>query len=163
MHSLFSFRIVGWWRKLVYVLVAYGIGFAIVWMLRNAGADTAAISVGTVLNLAAFLYGARVFRTPDEPRSPARPTWQMTARPTLSRRLGVLFVIGAAVELPGIVLASMGLGATQAEVNRIVSDAQSLILNTILAVLYLRSARHLSRRDAEAEGLADAPGGSKLS
>jgi hypothetical protein len=163
MHRLFSIRIVGWLRKLIYAIVAYGVIFAIAWVLRGAGVDVAAASVSTILNLAAVLYGARVFRTPDEPRSPARPTWQMTARPMLSHRVGVLFAIGAALEIPGIVLAAVGYGSSHAATNSIVSDSLSLLVNAFLAVLYLRSARHLSRRDATGHALVDAPTNSNLS
>lgn len=110
MRRILDVRIVRWQLKLVYVVAAIVMIFAITAFLHALGvAEMAEFLLGALLDFTALLYGARVFRGRGEAIEPRRPWWRMTARPTLSRRLGILFLVLALVALAGLVLAAFGM------------------------------------------------------
>jgi hypothetical protein len=147
-------RIWDWRIKLVYVVAAYGAGWALVpvWSLLGVRGV-----FGTAFDIAAILLGARIFRGAGEQIDEPRPWWRMTSRPTMSRRFGILAtVFGAllAVDIPLLYLApgvhhprprtawdgiEVGIGAVEFGV---------------IAFLYLRSARRLGWREAPAPEIA---------
>lgn len=110
MRRILDFRIVRWELKLAYVVAAIVMIFAITALLGALDvAEMAVFLLGTLLDFTALLFGARVFRGRGEAIEPPRPWWRMTARPTLSRRLGILFLVLALVALAGLVLAAFGM------------------------------------------------------
>ncbi|MFD4111770.1 hypothetical protein ACFWWU_37315, partial [Streptomyces sp. NPDC058650] len=106
-----AFRIVRWELKVLYIVVAWIIGYAIADLLSRLGAPGVALEiVNTLVNLAAFALAVRIFRGRDEPIDPPRAWWRMTAWPTLSRRLGILFAVFAAMSVISAVLSAVGVG-----------------------------------------------------
>jgi hypothetical protein len=93
MRRILDVRIVRWELKAAYVVAAYLLGFAIGSLLRAAElADVIVGLVAAAIDLTAILLGARVFRGRGEAIEPPRRWWRMTARPTLSWVLGILFL-----------------------------------------------------------------------
>lgn len=72
-----------------------------------------------------------------------RPWWQMTARPKLSRNLGVLFAVVTASVILGLALELAGV--TEPALNPVAS-VFGLIEFAALAFLYLNSAVRLRQR-----------------
>lgn len=143
---LLDLRIQQWYWKAVYI-----VGVLTTRLLLY----TVLVAIGTPLLLAnllvtgyefgAVLLGARTFRGRDEPMLPPRPWWQMTARPKLSKRLGVaciVFIVGANVFL---LLETLGVITTRS--GRFDVSVGSWVINLIfyaaLAYLYLNSAARL--------------------
>jgi hypothetical protein len=92
MRKVFALRIVKAEYKVLYVVVACGIAFAIASGLIAIGLPRAIeVPIALAMNLCVFLYGARVFRGPNEIVEPPRPWWRMTAGKGLSFLLGFLF------------------------------------------------------------------------
>jgi membrane protease YdiL (CAAX protease family) len=149
MRRILDVRIIRWQLKLVYVVAAIVIIFAITALLHALGvAEIAVLLLGTVLDFAALFFGARVFRGRGEAIEPRRAWWRMTARPTLSRRLGILFVVLALVALVGLVLAAFDLpqpGPTVPGGPRGLAEILAILENSGFAVLYLNSAVRLKR------------------
>ena len=93
MRRILDVRIVRWELKAAYVVAAYLVGFAIASLLRATELPDVVVGVVTsVVDLTAILLGARVFRGRGEAIEPPRRWWRMTARPTLSWVLGILFL-----------------------------------------------------------------------
>jgi hypothetical protein len=146
---MLNIRIIRWELKLAYAFAAIVVIFAIGALLRAL--DVAAIAVlllGTLLDFAALLFGARVFRGRGEAIEPQRPWWRMTARPTLSRRLGILFLVLALVVFIALVLGAFGVAA----LRPMAKDAASVSMGILavfeyggFAFLYLNSAVRLKR------------------
>jgi membrane protease YdiL (CAAX protease family) len=146
---MLNIRIIRWKLKLAYAFAAIVVIFAIGALLRAL--DVAAIAVlllGTLLDFAALFFGARVFRGRGEAIEPRRPWWRMTARPTLSRRLGILFLVVAVYALVSLVLTASGVAALRPTAD----DGASVSLQVLgvlenggIAFLYLNSAARLKR------------------
>lgn len=149
MRRILDVRIVRWQLKLVYVVGAIVVIFAIAALFRAVDLpEIAVLLIGTLLDFAALLYGARVFRGRGEAIEPQRPWWRMTARPTLSRRLGILFLILALVGLIDPMLRAFGVPPMQSTVDGGVLALTSILVvleNSGFAVLYLNSAVRLRR------------------
>jgi hypothetical protein len=148
-RRILGIRIVRWELKLVYVVGAIVAGFAIAWLLRALGAMEASVIVITFcFDLAAILLGARVFRGRGEAIEPPRPWWRMTARPTLSRRLGILFLVLTVLTVMDIVLAAIGVSPTRPALADGVAVAVAIVGVLefgVIAALYLNSAVRLKR------------------
>ncbi|HEY9308469.1 MAG TPA: hypothetical protein VIP82_11780 [Microbacterium sp.] len=140
-----AFRIVRWELKVLYIVVAWIVGYALADLLSRLGTPGVALEiVNTLLNLAAFAIAVRIFRGRDEAIDPPRAWWRMTAWPTLSRRLGILFAVFAAMSL-------LSLSLTVAGVTELPGGATiGLMIGAALqfaafAFLYLNSAARMAR------------------
>ncbi len=142
MRRILDIRIIRWELKLLYVIGALFVGWFVVGAgMRAIGIPDVAVSiVGTIIEVAALLLGARIFRGRGEPIAPPRAWWRMTARPALSRRLGVLFLVPAVVGLFGV--AAFPLEWSPGE---LASAIMSVIEFSVVAALYLNSAVRLGR------------------
>lgn len=142
MRRLLDLRITHWGWKLAYVVAAY--------VLPMPGPVSTAIGmsdgwfavISAVWTIAAVLYGARIFRGRGEPVAPARPWWQMTARPKLSRNLGLVFAVATAYSLLGLTLQLAGISEPTASTVAVIF---TVIEFGALAFLYLNSAVRLRR------------------
>jgi hypothetical protein len=143
MRRLRQVRIVRWELKLAYAAGAWIIGSPIAWLLAWFGApDAVLVLAGSVVTLAGFVVGARIFRGRGEPIEPPRPWWRMTARPTLSRRLGILFAVLAALSVMTLLLRAAGVSAAPGSTGPFETVVVT-IETGILAYLYLNSATRL--------------------
>ena len=149
MRRIRDTRIIRWELKLLYVVGAIGVSFVLAGLLRAWGLDeTVALLATSVFDVAALLLGARVFRGSDEAIEPRRPWWRMTARPTLSRRLGILFAVLAAGAVVVLILTAVG----AYEPIPLTPTSETLAIyvlgaleNGTFAYLYLNSAVRLKR------------------
>jgi hypothetical protein len=146
---ILDIRIVRWELKLVYVVGAIVTGFAIAWLMRALGAmEVSVIVITFFFDLAAILLGARVFRGRGEAIEPPRPWWRMTARPTLSRRLGILFLVLTVLTVMDIVLSAIGVSPRRpavADGAMVVVAITGVLEFGVIAALYLNSAVRLKR------------------
>ena len=150
MRRLYPLRITTVFGKLVYVIgiwLLFGRVMAALLNVGWVGLDSPGYGLYVlVTQLAAYLVGARLFRGRGEYPVPPRPWWQMTARPKLSRRLGILFIITSAFDVLLIVGDVVHWGhRAPAPVN----DVLGLIGDGVLAYLYLNSARRLKEAAAK--------------
>jgi hypothetical protein len=152
MRNIFAVRIVRFEYKFLYVFAAAAIGLALNYGLIAVGLPRViGIAIAPVFSLAVYLYGARVFRGPNEALEPARPWWKMTADKRLSVLFGILFVLMSIV-YAGVVLIAATHSAGAAEVGPFVatglvleSDIAIFALFAILAFFYVNSAARLPR------------------
>lgn len=152
-------RIYPWPYKLAYVLLAWGINWVTGKLLNLTGTPLVLESVWScVYILAVFLAAARVFRVAGESAAP-RPWWKMTGRPTLSKRLGILFVVIAVVY--GLIFAFVPYGSLDIHIGRAdlllyvrFSGTIGIILPFgILGALYLYSRRRLRAQELTASAV----------
>ena len=96
-------RITRWQSKLAYIATFIVARYAVLELLTVCRVHPLAINItDSLVLLAGIMFGARIFRGKGEQIAPARPWWQMTAWPKLSRRLGVRQASRAAVGRPFI-------------------------------------------------------------
>src|SRR5215207_2833323 len=149
MRRILDLRIVRWELKLLYVVGAIVIGWPISAVLSAVGATPLVVSiVNTVVGMAAFLLGARIFRGRGEPVQPPRAWWRMTARPTLSRRLGIFFVVLFLIAVAGIIFTVLGVegySRSTGGVDLTVEYLLSSLQYAVITYLYLNSAARLMR------------------
>jgi hypothetical protein len=143
MTRLLELRIVRWEFKLLYVIGVFVVGYAVAAVLRAVGADAATLVSSPVIDITGVLYGARVFRVREEPLQPPRARWRMTGRPALSFRLGIMFIVFAAVLLIGSVLRVVGV--TPSTPIDIASAIIVTLENALFGWLYLNSGIRLRR------------------
>jgi hypothetical protein len=139
-------RITRWHAKLIFVVSVMAGGFVIGRVMTAAGVWPYVASVtNSIILLAGLLLGARIFRGRGEAIEPARPWWQLTARPTLSRRLGIVSAVGAGFALISGVLAAVGVPvfADESRVDSVLVYFDSLVFYGVVAFLYFTSAAHL--------------------
>ncbi|NYG20708.1 putative signal transduction protein with EAL and GGDEF domain [Agromyces hippuratus] len=138
-----AFRIVRWELKVLYIVVAWIVGYALADLLRRL--DAAEIVIGIVsliLDIVAFVIAVRIFRGRGEPIDPPRAWWRMTGWRPLSRRLGVVFGALAAFSLVCVVGESVGaVAANGAAFGWLGLTVQS----GVLCLLYLNSAAQMTR------------------
>ena len=147
MRRLLDLRIVRWELKTLYIVVAWIVGFVVAGLLRSLGSPTVVLeSANALTTFVPFALAVRIFRGRDEPVEPPRAWWRMTAWPTLSRRLGILFAVLAACGVLGLVLAAAGVAAYQPTVEGgIATIVSGTVQVVVLAFLYLNSAIRMSR------------------
>jgi hypothetical protein len=148
MRRLLDLRIVRWELKLAYVLGAFFVGFPASALLRllNVPDILIGLLVGWALNLAVLFLGARIFRGRGEPIQPPRPWWKMTARPRLSKRLGIFFTIAGVWGLPLIVFDAIGVDPPgRGPIPDLFLSIDYVLFMGVLAFLYLNSAVRLKR------------------
>ncbi|WP_022893064.1 hypothetical protein [Agromyces subbeticus] len=139
MRRILDLRIVRWQFKLVYAVGVLAAGFAFGWLIRAVGApELVAVPLTFVLDLAAVLLGARIFRGSGEAIEPPRAWWRMTARPPLSRNLGVILLVFLVMSVISVVFR---LGASEVRDLEVVVTAEV----AVFAALYLNSAIRLTR------------------
>ncbi|MEF3403554.1 hypothetical protein [Agromyces sp. CCNWLW203] len=138
-----AFRIVRWELKVLYIVVAWIVGYAIADLLRRLEVAPSVISVvDIVVTLASFALAVRVFRGRGEPIDPPRAWWRMTGWRRLSLRLGSLF--GALAALSLVCLVGEITGAVTASYG--VTGWLGLTLQYgVLAFFYFNSAAHMAR------------------
>lgn len=142
MRRILDLRITRWQWKLLYVLGVLLSVFLLAAAMRAIGVPELAVSiVGSVLDLAALLLGARIFRGRGEPIGPPRPWWRMSARPTLSWWLGVLFLVWAGA----LVISPVIPAPTEAAAVEVSITIIGGIEFVVIAALYLNSAVRLGR------------------
>lgn len=151
MRNLLDVRIVGWRRKILYFVVAE--------IVVLGGVKLGAALIGhpkfffnlyLALELAVLLYGARVFRTPTEPRAAARPLWQMTATAEPSRNLGWFLLFHTVIRLVNLVFGThFGDGGQPAGPED--ENISLLVLLAIVAALYLNSGKRLTEQERRAD------------
>lgn len=140
-------RITKWQYKLVYVAAAFVIPFFVLGALGALGLSGGSLDVlNFATTLGTIFLGARVFRGANELVLPPRPWWQMTSRPKLSRRLGILFVALSALFVTYLIGLSLGgyPGRTRSA-ESIFSVISGVAQFAILAFFYLNSAVRLTR------------------
>ncbi|MGI9822669.1 hypothetical protein [Agromyces sp. Marseille-Q5079] len=147
MRRIPEFRIVRWEIKVLYVVLAWIVGYVVVDLVRSIGAPVVVVSlVGLATTFVSFALAVRIFRGADEPVEPPRPWWRMTAWPTLSRRLGILFTVLAVVCTVGITLAVAGVPGTESTLDvGLAAAIEVAVTCAALAFLYLNSAVRMSR------------------
>jgi hypothetical protein len=148
MRRILDLRIVRWQLKLLYVVGVIVIGWLIAALLRALGATALIVVIVTIpMDIAAFLLGARIFRGRGEPVQPTRAWWRMTARPTLSRRLGILFVVLFLVGVVGIIFTAIGVDGYRESAGGVdlTTSVFSALESALIAYLYLNSAARLKR------------------
>ena len=151
MRNLLDVRIVGWRRKILYFIVAAivvsgstKLGSALI------GHHKLFFYLYLALALAALLYGARVFRTPTEPRTPARPLWQMTATAYPSRNLGWFLLFNIVIQLINLVFGThLGDGGQPPGPED--ENISLLVLLTIVTALYWNSGKRLTEQERRAD------------
>jgi hypothetical protein len=154
MRNIFSVRIVKAEYKLLYVVLACGVAFGIASGLIAIGLPSLIeVPIALAMNLCIFLYGARVFRGPNELVEPARPWWKMTAEGRLSFLLGFLFavltIVYAGVVAIGtiVIFAAARLGPSSLSSPEFYLELNIPILLYLatLAFFYVSSSSHHSR------------------
>ena len=146
MRRLLDLRIVRWEHKFAYVAGVWLVGFPLSSLLLGVGLPpvVATIFANSLPSIAGLLLGSRIFRGKGEPIDPPRPLWQMTARPTLSKRLGTAFAVWACLSCLLVVRAALEI-ADAGGVGRLLSAIEIVLFTTVMAVLYLNSAVRLRR------------------
>jgi hypothetical protein len=154
MRNIFSVRIVRAEYKVLYVILACGVAFGIASGLIAIGLPSLIeVPIALAMNLCIFLYGARVFRGPNELVEPARPWWKMTAEGRLSFLLGLLFallaIIYAGVVAVGIVVifaaSNVGSGSLSDSAPYFEVNVPIFLYLATLAFFYVSSSSHHSR------------------
>lgn len=142
MQRILGVRIVRWYWKLLYIVAAWLVGYAMDALLEALHAPGwVSALVSACLTLASIILGARLFRGRGEPVEPPRAWWRMTARPLLSRVLGITAAIVFASIV--LVLISAALGERSVESLGRLTNAEvavDAVLCAITAFLYLNSA-----------------------
>jgi len=152
MRRLLDLRITHWGWKLAYVVAVLVVGPTPAQLGTALGSYEIGFVIGTVVRTGLILLAARIFRGHDEAVAPPRPWWQMTARPKLSRRLGILFAVLFALNLIGVVLGVVGV----IEPTPPAVAIASLLETGLFAYLYLGSAAKLRRLGIESTEPASA-------
>lgn len=151
MQRVLDIRITRWYFKLLYVIGAWLVGFPAEGLLAAVNAPVQVESLlSAAITLASVLVGARLFRGRGEPVPPRRPWWKMTARPLLSRALGIIFVLFLASTLLFAITVALGVDESVAALGRttILDMTISGVLAATLAFLYLNSAVRLAKMPA---------------
>lgn len=139
MRRILDLRIVRWQFKLLYAVGAYVAVFALGSLIGVLGApELVVVQLMYVSDLAAVLLGARIFRGSGEAIGPARAWWRMTARPQLSRNLGVILLVFVLMCVISLVFR---LGVSGVSALEVVTTAEI----AVFAALYLNSAIRLTR------------------
>ncbi|MET4157227.1 hypothetical protein [Agromyces sp. PvR057] len=146
MRRILDFRIVRWEFKVLYIAVAWIAGYVVADLVRSTGAPAIVITLVNLLTtFVPFALAVRIFRGADEPVEPPRQWWRMTAWPTLSRRLGILFAVSATMGLLGIVLALVGAPAFEVRADALSTTVEGTVTFAAFACLYVNSAVRMSR------------------
>jgi hypothetical protein len=143
MQRILGVRIVRWYSKFLYVVGALLVGHAVDALL-DALHTPGLVSglLNAAVTLASVILGARLFRGRDEPVEPPRAWWRMTARPRLSRVLGIIAAIDSASIVLISISAALGGERSVQLLDRLTYEEAAInaVLGAIIAFLYLNSA-----------------------
>jgi len=146
-------RISAWYFKLLYIVVGYAAGYLIARLVGMLHLGFVPLLLLTVATHGALLWSAtRIFRGTNENYLAPRAWWRMTSKPTLSRRLGILWTVLASFSLLGTIVERFLVA---------VRFDQELMLGVValeyaaLAYLYLNSAVR-QKRQLELQGVEPA-------
>lgn len=148
MRRILDVRIVRWEFKALYVVGVILLGWVIAGLLRMSDlAEIGIMLISAVIDFGVLLLGARIFRGRGEAVEPPRAWWRMTARPTLSRRLGILFVVVSLLNVAAIVFTATGVYAPVPELGGadVFVYSFGIVEYAVIAYLYLNSAVRLKR------------------
>lgn len=147
MRRILDFRIVRWEFKMLYVAVAWIAGVVIANALAALGVSAIVTALVNLITLAGpFALAVRIFRGQGEPVDPPREWWRMTAWPTLSRRLGIAFVLVALLGLFSVAITLAGVTTSRLDGPMVLATTVSGTFESVLlAFLYLNSAVRLRR------------------
>lgn len=153
MRRVLEVRITRWELKLAYVIGVIAVGWAFAALSRVGGLpEPTLLLVVTLIDVVGLLLGARVFRGRGEAIEPPRVWWRMTARPKLSRNLGVVFVVAAALTLAGMVFTLLGMSAhASPPAETVATGILGVLEYGAFAFLYLNSAARLTRLGVAAQ------------
>ena len=146
MRRLLDLRIIRWEHKFAFVAGVWLIGFPLSGLLSSLGLPPVIVAIvaNSLVSIAGLLIGSRIFRGKGEPIEPPRPLWQMTARPTLSKRLGIAFAVWAILSCLTIVRAALEI-AQAGGVDRLLLAIEIVLFTAVMSALYLNSASRLKR------------------
>ncbi|MBK4347247.1 hypothetical protein [Lacisediminihabitans changchengi] len=135
-------RIVTWQYKLLYIVVAAFFWLGLVSSVSLLKPTVILLDV-LALVVFAFVYfwAVRTFRGTNEDYFAPRAWWRMTAKPTLSRSLGVIAAVLGVLAALGLLGGLLGLTTLSDPVGQVLVVAAC----AALAYLYLTSARRLVR------------------
>ena len=146
MQRILSIRIVKWYFKLLYAAGVWFAGYPVIAVVELTGAPSfVASAANTLVTLAGILLGARLFRGRGEPIARARPWWQMTARRSLSRALGLVALLFVLSSLIGLLSAAFGVKRSIELVQPLPEYILTAGFACVLAFLYLNSAARLPK------------------
>ncbi|WP_395243900.1 hypothetical protein ACGGZK_17525 [Agromyces sp. MMS24-K17] len=149
MRRLLEVRIVRWPGKLAYVVGVIAAGWVLGSLLRALGAPgVVTLAIGQVLDLAAILYAARVFRGRGEPVAPPRAWWQMTAWAPAAWTIGLVALYGAITSLVVLFVPNPEFAPYTATPDLVASAAITTGWLALVAAMYLHSAGRSRRAPA---------------
>ena len=137
-------RFVSVGEKAIVVAVLLVVNLLLMFVLNAFSWQPGSIAL-SVLQLLGWYLASRVFRGAGENVARVRPWWRMTARPLLSGVLGAGYALLALLNL---VFSVLGFGSA--------SGAVSVLVEAVLAALFLNSYRRLRRGDAPEQAAAQA-------
>lgn len=148
MRRILDLRIVRWQVKLLYIVAASLVTWPFTLVARATGSGEFPIAVVvSAFDIAAILFGARIFRGNGEPLEPFRPWWKMTARRPLSVVLGIFSLIFLVTGTAMLAAAAIGVESAVAELTT--RGIATSIVNTLfwlpISFLYLNSAAHVGK------------------
>jgi hypothetical protein len=157
--NLLKLRVVRFSSKLVYVAFVYALGFGVNLLLVFLKVPGfVEIWLQLVIDTAGVLYGARIFRGPNEQVEAPRPLYQMTATRNFSVVIGIFASAGLVLAAIQLILALAHPAAVHAvaEVNPyfIQADVSLVVQAGILVALYFNSAARLPRSVAPPQSRA---------
>lgn len=135
--------------KLLYAVGVWAVGFLLNKIL-GAVPSTAMAVLSSAVEIALFLYAARIFRGREEALDAARPWWQMTAKPKLSRVVGILLAVGVGLEILAWLYTLLPARPGRPQSTLGPSSVITGLEWALLAFLYLNSWRQLSVRSGRA-------------
>jgi hypothetical protein len=153
-HPL-KLRVVRFSSKLVYVAVVYLLGYGVAVLLTFLKvADPVEIWLQVAIDTAGILYGARIFRGPNEEVQSGRPLWQMTATRTFSVGVAVVAAAGLVLAVAQLLIALAHPTAVRTAAGfdpyLLQRDVSLVVQAVILVVVYFNSAARLPRTESRA-------------
>ena len=153
-HPL-KLRVVRFSSKLVYVAVVYLLGYGVAVLLAFFKvAGPVEIWLQVAIDTAGILYGARIFRGPNEEVQVGRPLWQMTATRTFSVGVAIVAAAGLVLAVAQLVIALAHPVAVRTAAGfdpyLLQRDVSLVVQAVILVVLYFNSAARLPRTESRA-------------
>ena len=146
-------RISAWYFKLLYIVVGYAAGLGVIHLFGLLHPwRPLSLWLSVCVDATLLWVGTRVFRGTNENYLAPRAWWRMTSKPTLSRRLGILWTVLASFSLLGTIVEPFLVA---------VRFDQELTLGVValeyaaLAYLYLNSAVR-QKRQLELQGVEPA-------
>jgi hypothetical protein len=143
-------RIVRFSSKLLYVALVYALGFGVNLLLVFLKVpDFVEIWLQVVIDTVGILYGARIFRGPNEDLRARRPLWQMTATRNFSTGVAIISSAGLVLAVAQLIIALAHPAAVHAVAVAnpylLQRDTSLIVQAAILVILYFNSAARIPR------------------